>query len=112
LKICFITEHFPPHIGGVEMMFKAYSSRLVKAGCEVKVLTSNSGGVMGESIEDGVEIHHFDWRSIFGHPLPNSIRIAIQTRFLVSIETPGYFFITVDPAKPKACLFFLKQSKS
>jgi glycosyltransferase involved in cell wall biosynthesis len=71
LKICFITEHFPPHIGGVEMMFKSYSARLAKAGCEVKVLTSNSGGVTGKSIQDGVEIHYFDWRNIFGHPIPN-----------------------------------------
>jgi glycosyltransferase involved in cell wall biosynthesis len=95
LKICFITEHFPPHIGGVEMMFKAYSSRLVKAGCEVKVLTSNSGGVMGKSIEDGVEIHHFDWRNIFGHPLPKQKDLYPFVQWSDIVHTTTY---TAAPA--------------
>jgi len=70
LKICFVVEHFPPHIGGGEKMFKEYSSRLVQAGCEVKVITSNSGGLTGTFVEDGVEIHRFAWKSFFGHPVP------------------------------------------
>jgi glycosyltransferase involved in cell wall biosynthesis len=70
LKICFIAEHFPPHLGGGEKMFKEYSARLAQMGCEVKVITSNSGGLTGRFIEDGAEIHRFPWKSFFGHPVP------------------------------------------
>jgi glycosyltransferase involved in cell wall biosynthesis len=71
MKICFVLGHFYPHIGGGETMFKEYATRLVEAGCEVKVITSNSGGITGKAIYDGVETHHFNWRSAFGHPIPN-----------------------------------------
>jgi glycosyltransferase involved in cell wall biosynthesis len=69
MKVCFILEHFYPHIGGGETMFKEYTSRLVKLGCEVKVATSNSGGVTGKAIYDDVEVQHFPWPGFFGHPI-------------------------------------------
>ena len=52
-------------------MFKEYTTRLVELGCEVKVATSNSGGITGRVVYDGVEVHHFPWRGFFGHPIPN-----------------------------------------
>ncbi len=70
MKVCFILEHFYPHIGGGETMFKEYTSRLAKLGCEVKVATSNSGGVNGKVFYDNVEVHHFPWQGFFGHPIP------------------------------------------
>ena len=71
MKVCFILEHFYPHIGGGETLFKEYTTRLVEMGCEVKVATSNSGGVTGKAVYDGVEVHHFNWPGLFGHPIPN-----------------------------------------
>jgi glycosyltransferase involved in cell wall biosynthesis len=71
MKVCFILQHFYPHIGGGETMFKEYTTRLVEMGCEVKVATSNSGGVTGKAFYDGVEVHHFNWKGAFGHPIPN-----------------------------------------
>ena len=53
-------------------MFREYASRLVKAGCEVRVVTSNSGGVEGKASYDGVDTFHFRWPSLFGHPVPRS----------------------------------------
>ncbi|MBI3653976.1 MAG: glycosyltransferase family 4 protein [Acidobacteria bacterium] len=70
MKIGFVLEHFYPHIGGGETMFKEYTSRLVELGCEVKVATSNSGGVTGRAVYEGVEVQHFPWRGFFGHPIP------------------------------------------
>src|SRR6266852_581195 len=72
MKICFVLEHFYPHIGGGETMFREYAARLVKAGCEVKVITSNSGGIEGRALYDGVETYHFRWPILFGHPVPRS----------------------------------------
>jgi glycosyltransferase involved in cell wall biosynthesis len=70
MRICFVLEHFYPYIGGAETMFKEYTTRLVELGCEVKVATSNSGGVTGRAVYDGVEVHHFPWKGFFGHPIP------------------------------------------
>jgi glycosyltransferase involved in cell wall biosynthesis len=71
MKICFVLGHFYPHIGGGETMFKEYATRLVEAGCDVKVITSNSGGITGKAVYDGVETHHFNWLNAFGHHIPN-----------------------------------------
>jgi len=72
VKVCFVLENFYPHIGGAETLFKEYTAKLAEAGCEIKVVTSNSGGVNERSYYDGVEVHHFPWRGLFGHPVPKS----------------------------------------
>lgn len=51
-------------------MFKEYTTRLARLGVEVKVVTSNSGGVSGRVVTDGVDVRYFPWRSFFGHPVP------------------------------------------
>jgi len=95
LKICFVAEHFPPHIGGGEKMFKEYSVRLAQAGCEVKVITSNSGGLTGTFIEDGVEIHRFAWKSFFGHPVPRKEDLQEFVKWSDIVHTGTY---TAAPA--------------
>lgn len=69
MKICFVTEHYPPHIGGVEIVFQNYAKHLALLGHEVKVLTSDSGGVSGTRTVDAVETHYIPSISLFGHPL-------------------------------------------
>ena len=90
MKICFVAEHFPPHIGGGEKMFKEYSVRLTQAGCEVKVVTSNSGGLTGTFIEDGVEIHRFAWKSFFGHPVPRKKDLQDFVKWSDVVHTGTY----------------------
>ena len=71
MKVCFVLENFYPYVGGAETVFKEITTRLVRLGCEVKVFTSNSGGIDGVSQHDGVEVYHFPWRSFFGHAVPD-----------------------------------------
>lgn len=70
MKICFILEHFFPHIGGSEMMFMEMAHHLTQMGCEVKVATSHSGGILGRRSYGRVEVHYFPWRNLWGHPVP------------------------------------------
>lgn len=69
MKICFVTEHFFPHVGGVEIAFKEYATRLAQQGHDVRVITSNSGGVTGEREMQNIKIYYLDCRSFFGHPI-------------------------------------------
>ncbi len=48
MKICLTTEHYPPHVGGVEIVFQEYAKRLPQRGHQVRVVTSNSGGITGQ----------------------------------------------------------------
>jgi glycosyltransferase involved in cell wall biosynthesis len=70
MKICFVLEHFYPHVGGVETVFFEYAKRLSANGHEVKVITSSSGGINGKHEIDGFEVNYLNGcKSFFGHPL-------------------------------------------
>ncbi|MDP1620074.1 MAG: glycosyltransferase family 4 protein, partial [bacterium] len=69
MKICLITEHFPPHIGGVEIAFEKYAEGLSAKGHDVIVATSNSGGITGEKNIGNLKIDFLDCKSLFGHPI-------------------------------------------
>ncbi|MFA7209276.1 MAG: glycosyltransferase family 4 protein [Parcubacteria group bacterium] len=69
MKICLITEHFPPHIGGVEIAFEKYAEGLSAKDHEVVVITSNSGGITGEKNSGNLKIVFLDCKSFFGHPI-------------------------------------------
>lgn len=69
MKICLITEHFPPHIGGVEIVFQEYAKRLAKRGHQVRVITSNSGGITGQKNKWGAQIYYTNTISFFNHPI-------------------------------------------
>jgi multimeric flavodoxin WrbA len=40
MKILFVLEHYYPHTGGVEILFKNLCEGLVKKGHEVEVITT------------------------------------------------------------------------
>jgi glycosyltransferase involved in cell wall biosynthesis len=69
MKICFITEHFYPHIGGVEAVFFEFAKRLSAEGNEVRVITSHSGGIIGEKYENGFSAFYYKCFSLFTHPI-------------------------------------------
>lgn len=89
MRVCFVLENFYPYIGGAETLFKQYTTRLAEAGCKIKVMTSNSGGVNGVVCYNGVEVHHFPWRGMFGHPVPNpkDLRESIEWSDVVHTAT-------------------------
>ena len=69
MKICLVTEHFPPHIGGVEIVFEEYAKGLSQRGHDVRVITSHSGGIAGTKNVDGYEVRYLECKSFFGHPV-------------------------------------------
>lgn len=70
MNICFVTEHFPPHIGGVEKVFEEYAYHLVSLGHSVRVVTSNSGGVSGKKeLTQNLVVFFIPGHEIFGHPI-------------------------------------------
>lgn len=89
MKICFVIEHYSPHIGGVEIAFEEYAKRLSDRGHVVRIVTSNSGGITGERVAGNVKIYYFNCKSFFGHPLlpKNKIEEHIQWADIVHTST-------------------------
>lgn len=87
MKICLITEHFPPHIGGVEIVFYEYAKRLRKKGHQVRVVTSNSGGITGPKRQQGILIDYINTISLFGHPILPRKKIAPYIKWADVVHT-------------------------
>jgi glycosyltransferase involved in cell wall biosynthesis len=108
VKVCLVLENFYPYIGGAETLFREYTARLAEAGCEIKVVTSTSGGVNGRACYDGVEVHHFPWRGLFSHPVPKAkdLREFIEWSDLVHTATLTAAPVALSVAKEfkKPCL--------
>lgn len=90
MKICFITEHFPPHVGGVEIVFEEYAKRLSKKGHEVRVISSNSGGITGAKKINDFEVHYVKCKSFFGHPVIPTKEIEKHALWADIIHTTTY----------------------
>ncbi len=70
MRICLTTEHYPPHIGGVEIVFQEYAKRLAKRGHTVRVITSNSGGITGKrTVAKNIDVYYIACSAFFNHPL-------------------------------------------
>lgn len=57
LKLLFVTEYYPPHIGGVETFFYELRQGLVKAGHQVDVVTTSQPGAAREESDSGGTIY-------------------------------------------------------
>lgn len=57
MKICFVLEHYFPHIGGAETFFKNLAERLVKNGHQCFVVTSRLSMTKKYEKLNGVEVH-------------------------------------------------------
>jgi glycosyltransferase involved in cell wall biosynthesis len=90
MHICFVLEHFPPHIGGVEIVFDEIATRLVEQGHCVRVVTSDSGGVIGQVTRHGFEVFYFKSLSFFGHPLLNAKAVAPHIQWADVVHTTTY----------------------
>lgn len=57
MRVCFIIEYYPPHIGGGEVLFQNLAEGLVKAGHQCDVVTCLLPGTEKKEQKDGVNIH-------------------------------------------------------
>lgn len=70
MKICYILPHFYPHVGGGEQAFFDLILNLKKLkNVEIIVVTSASGGIIGEHEHLGIKIISYPWKIFFGHPI-------------------------------------------
>lgn len=90
MNILFVVEHFYPHIGGAEKLLLDLATSLIEQGQNVVVLTSNSGGIKGKHSYSGIEIHSFEWKSFFGHPVPNKTDIQKHIEWADVVQTAQY----------------------
>lgn len=102
MKILYVLDHFYPHIGGAETLFfnllKVFSK---DKNVEIKILTSNSGGINGERIiNKNYIVSYQKWWSLFGHPIPNLINLWREMRnadiIHTSTYTTGFFAFLVN----------------
>ena len=90
MKITFIVPHFPPHIGGGEQLYKDVCEGLIRKGHQVRVVTSNSGGVTGHRNYEGIEVWYCDWKLLFGHPIVRASDITEHVRWCDIVHTTIY----------------------
>jgi glycosyltransferase involved in cell wall biosynthesis len=55
-RVLFVLEYFPPHIGGVETLFRNLTTGLVRRGLQVTVVTLRLPGTPREETMDGVTV--------------------------------------------------------
>ncbi|HEX6099041.1 MAG TPA: glycosyltransferase family 4 protein [Thermoanaerobaculia bacterium] len=55
-RFLFVLEYFPPHIGGVEVLFGELAAELVRRGHTVEVITSADPGDPPQEVRDGVSV--------------------------------------------------------
>jgi len=58
MQIVFVLEYYPPHLGGIEIVFQNVATRLANRGHDVTVVTSRTGDTNKREQRDGVEV----WR--------------------------------------------------
>jgi len=96
MRILQVTPFYPPHIGGIEYHVEALSRKLVEAGHEVTVYTSNVPKTRKHEVVDGVEVHRFNCPFA---PLNNPIMPGLFFKLLRSnkfdiIHTHGYVHLS------------------
>lgn len=77
LRILFILEYYPPHVGGGETLFRDLAAGLVAAGHSCEVVTARLAGTPVYEERDGVKIHRVrvpkkgdrHWFTFFALPL-------------------------------------------
>lgn len=105
MKVCYILPHFYPHVGGGEQAFLDLIQELVKKGIEVRVVTSNSGGVDGSQNYKGIDIYYYNWKMLFGHPIVNKKDLEEHVKWADIVHAGVY-----SPVK-KACKVAKKYNK-
>jgi len=98
LKILQVAPFFPPHVGGIEHYVADLSERLVGAGHEVTVYTSNVPKSKKYEVVNGVKIHRFNsCFSIFNnHFVPSYLTELIKKNDFDIIHAHGYLHFSTN----------------
>lgn len=96
MRILQVSPYYPPHIGGIEFHVEALSRKLVEAGHEVVVYTSNVPRSKRYEVINGVEIHRF---TSLASPLNNPVMPGMFLKLLGGskfdvIHAHGYLHIS------------------
>jgi glycosyltransferase involved in cell wall biosynthesis len=83
LRILQIAPFYPPHVGGIEYHVEALSKKLVEAGHQVTVYTSNVPRLAKHQTVSGVDIHRFNCLCM---PLNNPIAPGVLPKLLAKNE--------------------------
>lgn len=87
LKIVIIAENFFPHIGGIERFLLDLAKGLLKRGVEVRVVTSDSGGINGFHQFEGVDVYSYHWFSLSDHAIPSAKDLEEHIRWADVVHT-------------------------
>jgi glycosyltransferase involved in cell wall biosynthesis len=79
MRILQVTAYYPPHVGGLEGHVEALSRKLVEAGHEVVVYTSNVPRLNRNEVVNGVQIRRF---SCLFSPLGNPVTPGLFVELL------------------------------
>ena len=136
MRICLVTEHYPPHVGGLETVFFEYAKNLAKRDHQVRVVTSNSGGITGYKNDNGVSVYYLPTTNFLSHPILNSALLTPHIQWadvvhtttlsagpialricqrehkpcvLMVHEVLGKRWFSIVPAWPKAALYYLAE---
>jgi glycosyltransferase involved in cell wall biosynthesis len=97
LKVCFIIEYYPPHIGGGETFFKTLAEGLVERGHQCDVITCRLPGTTQYEVKNGVNIYRVSvprfadrhWYTFLSIPL--SLKISKNANIIHTMTYNGAF---------------------
>ena len=90
LRLVIIIENFFPHIGGVEKFFLDLAKGLLKEGVDVRIVTSNSGGITGFHEFEGVDVYSYSWFTFSDHALPSLTDLEEHVCWADIVHTSTY----------------------
>ena len=67
---CIFSAQYYPHVGGVERYTLYLSRKLIAAGNEVTIVTSNTGDLSGDEIQEGIQIYRLPCYDLLGGRYP------------------------------------------
>ena len=95
-----ISPHFYPHVGGAEQALMDIAVEFVKRGIEVRVITCKDDMKKNHQKYNGIDIYYYDWKMLFGHPLPKKSDLIEHVKWADVVHSAVY---SVVPAASKMC---------
>lgn len=101
-RVLILAGYFYPHVGGYEILLYELSRRLVKAGCEVDIVTCDTEKAPAHEMLDGVSVYRIpSWNLLGGvYPVPKPSPATFWMLWKVlrkehdSVHTYTRFFLT------------------
>lgn len=73
MRVLFVLEYFPPHVGGVETLFDNLTKALASRGDDITILTSRVAGSQPYELSEGRKIRRISaptrWAFTFSYPV-------------------------------------------